>query len=342
MGISFCIIALLSLASHFGPAQAAFQYSNVKQILSFGDSYSFVQGTIGQPNKTFIGSYKQYAYTATQLMNTKIVQNFTGTAEGGANWLQRLSGCAVQNGSYLPANCSVSLWNFAYAGAGVGDQWVPKHTPYTIPLVNQTARYLTYGDPVLRSKGKINKSTALVTMWIGVNDIFDTVTYKPANVSYEAFWSSEINGMFQQSVLPLYESGFKNFLFLNLPPLDRTAGNQRTSTPYPSKAQVDLWGSILANRTQTFQATYTDSKAMMYDANTFLNGVMDNPSQYGITRTSSYCPAWNQIGVLTNPAAYGCSSLDKYFWYNAAHMSSQVHKVMVDNLKSFLVSQSSS
>ncbi|ETS85584.1 hypothetical protein PFICI_03609 [Pestalotiopsis fici W106-1] len=342
MGLSLYIVALLSLASHISPAQAAFKYSDVKQVISFGDSYSFVQGTYGQPNKTFIGSYTQYAYTSTQLLNNKMVQNFTGTAEGGANWLQRLTGCGVQDGSYSPANCSMSLWNFAYAGASVGDQWLPRHNPYTIPLVNQTSRYLTYGDPVLRSKAKINKSTALVTIWIGVNDIFDTVTYKPSNITNEAFWASEIDGVFQQSVQPLYNNGYKNFLFMNLPPLDRTAGNQRSSTPYPSKAQVNSWGSILANRTQAFQAKYSDSKAMLYDANTFLNNVLDNPSKYGITRTNSYCAAWNQIGVLTNPASYGCSSLDKYFWYNAAHMSVTTHKVMAADLKSFLISQSSS
>jgi phospholipase/lecithinase/hemolysin len=342
MGLSLYIVALLSLASNISPVQAAFKYSDVKQVLSFGDSYSFVQGTYGQTNKTFIGSYVKYAYTASQLLNNQIVQNFTGTAEGGANWLERLTGCAVQNGSYSPANCSMALWNFAYSGASVGEQWLPKHTIYTIPLVNQTSRYLTYGDPVLRSKNKINKSTALVTIWIGVNDIFDSATYKPSNISNDAFWASEIDGVFQQSVQPLYNSGYKNFLFLNLPPLDRTPGNQRAATPYPSKAQVNSWGTLLANRTSAFQAQYADSKAMLYDANTFLNGVLDNPSKYGITRTGSYCPGWNQLDVLTNPASYGCSSMDKYFWYNAVHMSVQTHKVMAADLKAFLISQSSS
>ncbi|KAK6063271.1 hypothetical protein SCUP515_12557 [Seiridium cupressi] len=339
MAPSIFTTTLWSLASLGSFAQAAFSFSNVKQVVAFGDSYSFTQGSTGQPNKTFIGSYLQYAYTASQLLNTTIIQNFTGTAEGGPNWLQHLTGCSVADGSYLPANCSTALWNFAYAGASVGDEFVPRHTKYTIPLVNQTSRFLKYGEPVLRSKGLLNKSTALVTIWIGVNDIFDTPTYKPSSVTYQDFWTREINGVFKQSVKPLYDNGFKNFLFMNLPPLDRTTANQRTSTPYPSKAQVDLWGGILANTTRSFQANHTDAKAMLYDANAFLNTVMNNASSYGLTRTASYCAGWNQLGVLTNPAAYGCSSLSKYFWYNAAHLSSEVHRIMASRVKSFLLSQ---
>lgn len=308
-------LALLS-----GFADASFSYTDLKHVVSFGDSYSFLQGSSGMTNKTFIGSYVDYAYTGSQLLDSKIVQSFTGTAEGGPNWLNYLTNCAVADGSYAPSDCAIALWDFAFSGASISEQFIPKHSRFTIPLVNQTSRFLTYGEPALRSAGKLDKSKTLVTIWIGVNDIFDSLTYKPASMDYATFWASELDAVFQQSTKQLYDNGFKNFLFLNMPPLDRVPVNQRSSNPFPSKALVDVWGSLLADRTKAFEATYSDARAMLYDANGFLNKMMDTPSNYGITVTNAYCSAWDQLDARTNAAAYGCSPLNQYFWYNAAHL----------------------
>ncbi|KAH8199792.1 hypothetical protein TruAng_006073 [Truncatella angustata] len=324
------IAVLTAISALCGHAQAnngtqSFNFNGTKSVIAFGDSYTFIQGTAGNPNHTFIGDYKNFKYTASQLLSTKIVQNFTSTAEGGPNWIERLTGCATTSGYYSPTACRIQLWDFAFAGASVSREFLPPHSKTTVPLVNQTQQFLTYGEPALRNSGNLDKSKALVALWIGVNDVFDSKTYKPAEVSYQDFWTAEIRGVFEQSVTPLYESGFKNFLFMNLPPLDRTAANQKTAyyktgEVYPSKTQVDLWGSILSNQTQAFGAAYPDAKAMLYDANKFLNGVMDNPKKYGISHTATYCAAWNQIGVLTNATAYGCDKLQTYFWYNALHL----------------------
>lgn len=260
-------------------------------------------------------------FTPTQLLDDKIVQNFTGTAEGGPNWVEYLTGCAVEEGYHSPADCSIQLWNFAFAGADISEALLPLHHNYTIPLVNQTQQYLTYADKVLtRPPVKLNKSKALVAIWIGINDINDSKSYKPANSTDADFWTLEIDTVFSQSVTPLLKSGFKNFLFINLPPLDRTSSNQIAATPYPSKAQVDLWNSLLASHVEDFEKENAGAKAILYDANKFLNGVLDNPAQYGVTNTTSFCPAYNQLDVLQNPAKYGCNPLDEYFWYNSGHM----------------------
>ncbi|KAK6088997.1 lysophospholipase a [Seiridium cupressi] len=272
---------------------------------------------------SFIGSYlpDQFAFNASKLLNDKIVQNFTGTAEGGPNWVEYLTGCAVENGQYVPANCPVQLWDFAFAGASVSQQFLPLHHNYTVPLVNQTQQYLTYADSILtRAPIRLNKRKSLVAIWIGINDVNDSLASKPNGTSYEDFWDAELSAVFTQSVTPLLNVGFKNFLFVNLPPLDRTPSNQKTTTPYPSKSQVDTWGSSLAEKAAAFQQENAGVTALLYDANTFLNGVMDNPDDYGVTNTTSYCPGYNQADVLTNPGNYGCAPLDEYFWYNTGHM----------------------
>ncbi|KAI1879206.1 hypothetical protein JX265_002160 [Neoarthrinium moseri] len=328
------------------PKEAHFNWDDVEYLIAFGDSYTFVQGTYGYPNYSFIGNYLpgELSFTPTELLSNRIVQNFTGTAEGGPNWVEYLTGCGVEPGEHLPSDCAIQLWDFAFAGADVSEEFLPLHHNFTTPLVNQTAQYLKWAEPVLgpRIEGRgTNKKAeaALVAVWIGINDVNDSQSKKPANITFQDFWQAEIEAVFSESVLPLFGAGYRNFLFVNLPPLDRTAANQVKSNPSPSKEQVGWWNEILANRAREFAETNQGAKAMVYDANTFLNGVMNRPEQYGITNLT-YCPDYAQLEVLTKPEEYGCRPLDEYFWYNSGHMSSHTHKIMVPNLIEFLEAQS--
>jgi hypothetical protein len=311
----------------------------------------------GHPNYSFIGSYLpgELAFTPEDLLSDYVVQNFTGTAEGGPNWVEFLSGCAVEDGTYLPAECPIQLWDFAFAGADVTSEYLPPHHNSTIPLVNQTQQYLTWADPVLaggaaasenegdsqpqpyfsraaraasRSQGPgsgvgLDRLRALVAVWIGINDINDSLSYKPANVTYADFWDGIISALFGESVGLLVDAGYRNFLFMNLPPLDRTAANQvrDEAERKPTKSQIDLWNGILDDHRTRFEVGRGADgvKTMLYDANTFLNGVLDDPTPYGITNLT-YCPAYAQLDVLTDPGKYGCQPLDEYFWYNSGHM----------------------
>lgn len=59
---------------------------------------------------------------------------------------------------------------------------------------------------------------------------------------------------------------------------------------------------------------------MVYDANTFLNRVLDNPAEFGILNTTSYCLDYADPDVQEHPERHGCLRLEKYFWYNSGHM----------------------
>jgi len=43
--------------------------------LAFGDSYTYVQGTDGLQNYSFIGDLQNYTFTPQQLLSDQIVQN---------------------------------------------------------------------------------------------------------------------------------------------------------------------------------------------------------------------------------------------------------------------------
>lgn len=294
------------------------QLADLSPRIAFGDSYTYVQGTAGYPNYTFVGSYLpgQFAFTPQTLLTNKIVQNFTATAEGGPNWVEYLTGCGLKNNT-LPSKCKIQLWDFAFAGADASEEYLPLHHDYTIPLVNQTQQYLTWAEPVIGKK--MDKSRALVAIWIGINDVNDSV--KQLNgTDFKTFWDALVNTFFEESVQPMYNAGYRNFLFVNLPPLDRTSANQKLTNPRPNKEEIGWWNSAVDKHRKTFEKVHPKAKTLLYDANTFLNGVMDSPTNYGITNTTSYCPAFNQLDVLTTPEKYGCQSLDQYFWYNSGHL----------------------
>lgn len=92
--------------------------------IAFGDSYTYIQGHHGHPGYSFIGDYlpENFAYTADELLENFIWQNYTSTSAGGPNWAQFLTGCAVEVGQHYPRECEKQLWDFAFAGANTAEE----------------------------------------------------------------------------------------------------------------------------------------------------------------------------------------------------------------------------
>ncbi|KAI1350726.1 hypothetical protein F5Y01DRAFT_325968 [Xylaria sp. FL0043] len=314
-----CVVVLMGeyTKATYTP-RTRFNWDDTQNLIAFGDSYTFVQGTAGYPNFSFIGSYLpgEFGFLPEALLLNRIVQNFTGTAEGGPNWVEYLTGCGLQPGETLPRDCSIALWDFAFAGADVSLDYLGQHHGFTIPLVNQTQQYLTWAEPVIGEK--MDKSRALVAFWIGINDINDSSKF--TNVSFPAFYDTLIDAVFTQGVYPMYGAGYKNFLLVNLPPLDRTAANLVSESPLPNKTMIGWWNDSLSKHSNVFAAKNKAAKTMLYDANRFLNGVLDNPEKYGIKNTTSYCLEYADPDVQEHPELHGCLPLDHYFWYNSGHM----------------------
>lgn len=197
----------------------------------------------------------------------------------------------------------------------------PLHHNYTIPLVNQTAQFLNYGDAVLREKVGVNSLNTLVAIWIGINDINDSAKYTVP--SFKDLYTSIIDTIFSSSVEPLQKAGYRNFLFLNLPPLDRTPSNllRHPAVRLPNVTMLGWWNDALAQRAERFAEQTNGAKAMVWDANKFLNGVLDHPGQHGIRNTTNFCPGYLYADVLADPDKYGCPvPLEEYFWFNSGHM----------------------
>lgn len=253
--------------------------------VAFGDSYTYAQGTLGYANSTFIGSNLNFSYTPEQLLSDRIVQeDVDSTANRGPNWIEDITNCGVKEGLTDPQSCDIQLWDFAFGGADISVEYLPLHHNWSVQLVNQTEQFLRYGQPVLANI--VEPERTLVVMWIGINDIGDS---DELEVDFPSFYEELITTMFEQAVEPVYRAGYKDWLFMKLPPLDRTPGNLvRAAGPLPNKTMIGWWDDTLDRHASAFAATNKDATALVFDSNTFLNYVLDHAEQYDIKNTTSF------------------------------------------------------
>ncbi|KAL4979903.1 hypothetical protein BDW66DRAFT_167773 [Aspergillus desertorum] len=326
----------------------AFDWASTRHLIAFGDSYTFIQGTHGYPNYSFIGDQLNYAYDAQTLLTDEIVQNQTGTSAGGPNWVEFLTGCGLKEGLTPPVSCTKQLWDFAFAGAGVSAEYIPLHHPYTISLVNQITQFTTYGHGVLTSSSSsspqhgarrrtpiLNPALTLTAIWIGINDINDSATNSSIS-SFPEFYNTLLSTAFS-ALQSLVSLGYKDYIFLNLPPLDRTPGNQartlRNETATPNATQVEWFNTALTTQARRFGRRNPDTNVIVFDAHGVLSHILDFPEQYGIINTTNFCPGYDQPDIETHYQGYGCpTSLDTYFWFNSGHITSRVHEILAEKV----------
>lgn len=191
-------------------------------------------------------------------------------------------------------------------------------------MVNQTAQYLQYGDATLRRHAGLRPDHTLIASWIGINDMSDTYRYDNLTEygvsSWPEFYKLLIDTEFEESIVPLFEAGYRHFLFLNLPPRDRGPNVVNTDEQAPQMLRIDQWNDVLAKAVKTFKKDYPAANPISFDVNSVLNQVLDNPLQYGIHNTTDYCLDSKNETVLTDPGAFGCLPLDQLFWYDSGHL----------------------
>jgi phospholipase/lecithinase/hemolysin len=332
---SLVILALASpTPSGSTSSKKSFDWRNTKSLIAFGDSYTYVQGTLGRQNYTFIGDNFDFSFTSEELFSNRIVQNLTGTAEGGPNWVEFLTNCGVKNGLHDPRKCDKQLWDFAFAGADVIDDnsFTPLHHNYTVSFLRQIEQFVSYGNPALESI-HLSKKNALVAVWIGINDINDLSSIRGRNATFAPLYKQDQDYVFA-AVEKVYNLGYKNFLFMNLPPLDRGPG-----TPHVNASMVAEYNGIHAAHANAFQAQHRDATVLQFDVNGVLNDVLNNYHDYGFKNITNFCPGYNQPDILANPGKYGCTALDTYFWYNSGHLTSHTHKIFSKALSKWLAKQ---
>jgi phospholipase/lecithinase/hemolysin len=92
---------------------------------------------------------------------------------------------------------------------------------------------------------------------------------------------------------------------MNLPPLDRTPGNQAKSNPSPNATQVGWYNAALADHAAAFSERHREARVMLFDAHARLADMLDEPWKYGIVNTTDFCAGYDQPDIALSMRSMG-------------------------------------
>ncbi|EJU00788.1 hypothetical protein DACRYDRAFT_108846 [Dacryopinax primogenitus] len=275
-------------------------WNNTQYMFVFGDSYSTtgynVSAGITSPDPGY-------------------------TASDGLNWVQYLRG--TYNVTYT------KVYNLAYGGATTDSYLVTPYLPTVQSFVEQVSLWDQYFSPP-PSVVPWTSNNTLFTVFIGINDVGNAWQTNNLNQSQPVFFSLLMDRYFQQ-VNNLYERGARNFLFLNVPPIDRAPLflAQGNATAMAVQSAISLYNTYLMNRINAMQYLYPDlGSVVVYDTNTLFNTLLDNAGVFLFSNITGYCGDYANGTPTTTYQVAGCEPVSTYFWLNTLHPLWFVHDVM--------------
>jgi len=108
-------------------------------------------------------------------------------------------------------------------------------------------------------------------------------------------------------VQKLYNAGGRNFLFLNVPPIDRTPLMlaQSASAQALEKSVINTFNTKLAAKIKAFQSANSGVKTFIYDSHTQFTTMLNSPKTYGFQDATSFGSAKTDFwGNNYHPSTY--------------------------------------
>ncbi|KAF7798409.1 hypothetical protein EIP86_009630 [Pleurotus ostreatoroseus] len=308
VGLAYFVLKAFGNGNNTRPK---FNWKETQYVYAFGDSYTFVQGTAGLANFSFIGDAFNLSFTPEDLLSNEIVPN--KTSSDGSNWIEFLTGCLEGR----PSDCSPhQLWDFAFAGADIDPTILPLHHNFSVDLVDQVNQWATYAAKVVPHPA----DKTLTAWWIGINDTGDSFS-NSSITDWTLFWHSEMRSYFN-AVETAYKNGLRGtYLFINVPPgQHEPARNGDPAAQALLQKRVTEFNHILSGYVQGFARRFRSVNVLSFDAYAWFEDVLANAAQYGFTNTTG------------DPS---------YFWYDDGHITQRVHKLLADAIEARLLAASS-
>jgi len=296
-------------------------WNGIKHAFIFGDSYTttgfndtFVRPTTGNPlgNPTFPGS----------------------TSSNGPNWVDFLT---IQYNSSL-----ILTYNLAYGGATVDSSLVQPFQPTVLSVSQQIEDEFI---PTYASSPAIapwSPKDTLFAVFIGINDVGNSYGQGvPATTTLNKLIFDVYSGLIQE----LYNTGARNFLFLNVPPVQRAplTTAQGAAAIALEKADLADFNTRIANLTSSLKKSHTDTNIFAFDTNSLFNKVLDNPKSFPQTslykNTTDFCAAYQNGTPAQNTFNTSCGvPVNEYFWLNTLHPTYPVHDALAQEVSLLLKS----
>jgi phospholipase/lecithinase/hemolysin len=210
-----------------------------------------------------------------------------------------------------PSSSSTLLsYNFAYGGATTDASLVKPYTSTVLSLVDQVTLFESHLAPLpsTADSPSLTSSNTLFAIWIGVNDV--------GNAWGSSNWSTlskQIINQYIAQAQKLYNSGARNFLFLTVPPIQKTplVLAEPASVQSQEGAAVATYNELLKAGVSSFKAKNGGIKTWVYDTTTVFDEAISNPTKYGAKDATCY----NADGTTC-------------LWWNNYHPGQAIHKLV--------------
>lgn len=211
------------------------------------------------------------------------------TSSDGPNWVDALT---VQYNESL-----LLTYDLAYGGATVDSALVAPYLP-TVQSVAQQVENEFF--PVYAGKPSFApwaSDDTLFGIFIGINDVGNSYGQGAAATGT---LNSLIFDVYAGLVDMLYNAGGRNFLFLNVPPVDRSplTTSQGAASMAEEAADIAAFNADIATMAAALKSSHADVNVFTYDTNALFSEVLDNPASFpqtsGYKNTTTYCVAYEK------------------------------------------------
>ncbi|KAF9053764.1 hypothetical protein BDZ89DRAFT_293474 [Hymenopellis radicata] len=110
---------------------------------------------------------------------------------------------------------------------------------------------------------------SLFVTWIGINDC-----------AFSKDHDASINKLFTAQE-ELYETGARNFLFIDVPPVQRTPAVRKERAEEASKSFLD-WNACLINRIYAFNTSHPDATVMLFSSYDTFTTILDDLKRHNL------------------------------------------------------------
>ncbi|KAF9893694.1 hypothetical protein FE257_009862 [Aspergillus nanangensis] len=313
----FSLLATTSLTGASAAKGLYPGFSQIQDIFIFGDSYS----------KTGFDPSGTQPSSSNPLGNPSSVGR--ATSANGPNYVEYLTQMFNQS--------SVLTYNFGTGGATLNSSVVDSKfslldelNDYYLPIYTRDEDAATWAN-----------DTILFIVWVGINDI---------NRSYldeDPDMNPLIVDNYRRFVDTLYDTGARNFLLLNVPPLEKTPTVlQDEKTPNRAtleKAAVEDYNERLLGLVEEVEASYADVTVFHYDTHSLFNQVIEDPAQFEWTAdyktVTESCAAYEDGSAIGRTKYDACDyAVNEYMWRDKFHVTWPIHKLLAEELAGVLSS----
>ncbi|KAJ8092755.1 hypothetical protein PM082_007084 [Marasmius tenuissimus] len=204
------------------------------------------------------------------------VPNFTSS--NGPNWVQALSE------KYNVTN--TKLFNLASGGATIDSALVPPFLPTVLSIVDQVNQFNEFLAPKPQC-APWNSSNSLFAVWVGINDVIES----------------------------LYENGARSFLFLTVPPTDRSPLVIQQGEEVASRFTelIAAYNTDLTQTVEAFQQRHEDlDRVTVFDTQPVFNVLLDNAAPLGFVNATGWCEAYENGTEDLTTQVEGCAPVSSY------------------------------